>query len=364
MRTLRTLFFFTALFLLFLLFLFRAPVALTGAKQGLSLFFEVLFPALFPFLVLSELVLSCGVGEALGRLFYRPLGFLFGVSKVGSGALVLGALCGQPVASSAAASLHAQGVIGKEEVERISLFANNPSSPFLVAAVGGALFGSTAAGVALFAITQLSAAILGTGFRIFFGKAEKTTEKCQNGTDKRPFSALFTTAVQRGFSCILQVGSFLIFFSALSAVLSDLLAALQLDPTWHAWIFGCLEITAGIRSAVSVLDAYSAFRLAAFLCGFGGICVCMQILSITQECAISAWKYLLAKLFQGGIALLLCEGYLRLFQPVLAPAKALPTLALPAHLPVLGGLILAPLLGLLWQKKKERASKSRSFHTN
>ena len=351
MRALRSLLFFSAIFLWLLLFISQSALTVSGAKQGLSLFFETLFPSLFPFLVLSDLLLSCGAGHTLGRIFQRPFAALFGLSRAGSGVLVLGMLCGQPVASSAAISLVEQGTLSKAEAERISLFANNPSAGFLVAAVGMALFGNTRAGVALFCITQLSATAVGIGLRIFLGKMQETTKKCQNGVNNCRFSVLFTEAVQRGFTCVLRVGAFLVFFSALSFVLTGLLARTLPDARWHAWIFGILEITAGIKNAVATLEAYSAFRLASFLCSFGGLCVCMQILSITQACGPRLWKYLLAKLFQGGIALLLCEGYLRVFQPNLTPNKALPTLALPTHFPVLGGLLFALLLAFLLRKK-------------
>ena len=79
----------------------------------------------------------------ISRLFYRPFRALFGVSRAGSGALILGALCGQPVASCAALELYEHGMITEEETVRISLFANNPSAGFLIAAVGGTLFGNT-----------------------------------------------------------------------------------------------------------------------------------------------------------------------------------------------------------------------------
>ena len=351
MRVLRTVFFFTLLFSLLILFISHSSLAVLGARYGLSLFFETVFPALFPFLVLSELILFTGAGYALGRLFSRPLRAFFGVSQAGSASLILGVLCGQPVASSVAVSLYEQGGISKKEVQRLSLFANNPGASFLIAAVGGALFGNITAGIALFCITQLSAAVVGITLRIFCGKTAEIEKKCPDGMNYPPFSALFTSSVQHAFSCVLQVGAFLIFFSALLNILTDLLSNLSFDTSVRLWILGCLEITAGIKGASGAIEAYSAFRLACFLCGFGGLCVCMQILSVTQKCELPAWKYLLSKLFQGGIALLLCEGYLRLFHPVLAPNKTLPTFAPTAHLPVLSGMLFLLFLTILLQKK-------------
>ncbi len=353
MRALRSFFFFTPLLLLLILFLSHTTLAIDGVRQGLSLFFETVFPALFPFLVLSELILSSGIAHVIGRALSRPLAALFGVSRAGSEALVLGTLCGQPVASSSALTLYEGGRITQEEVQRISLFANNPSSGFLIAAVGGTLFGNARAGAALFCITLLSSALVGIALRFLFGKVAQTEEICHNGMNKRPVSTLFTDAVQRGFSCVLQVGAFLVFFSSLSSTLAGLLTKTPLADKWHALFFGCLEITAGIHTAVITLPAYSAFRLSAFLCGFGGVCVCMQILSITQKCELPIGRYLLTKLFQGGVALLLCEGYLRLFKPVLSPTQSIPTGLFSARLPVLSVVLILLFAGILFGRKRK-----------
>ena len=359
MRTLRPLFFFLTPLLLLLLFLFHTPLAIEGVQRGLSLFAQSVLPALFPFLVLSELILSSGIGHVIGRVLARPLGALFGVSEAGGGALLLGALCGQPVASSSAVSLYERGEISKDEARRISLFANNPSSGFLIAAVGGTLFGNASAGMALFCITMLSSALLGMTLRLCFGKTDKMVKKYRNGIDNRPFFTLFTEAVQRGFFCILQIGAFLVFFSSLSNVLSGFFARTPYDRKWQHLLFGALEITAGIHTAVTTLPAYSAFRLAAFLCGFGGICVCMQILSITQKCEVSALHYLIAKLFQGGIALLLGEGYLRLLHPVLTPVQSIPTgiLRTNASLITIACYTLFLIIFFTFSKRKATATK-------
>ena len=351
MQALRRAVYLALLFFLLLLFLCHSAPAIQGVRHGLSLCIETVFPALFPFLVLSELILSSGAGATLGRLLSRPLRAVFGLSAAGSGALVLGTLCGQPVASCAAASLYEKGQITKKEAERLSLFANNPGSGFVIAAVGGTLFGNVGAGVALFAITMLSSAFLGIILHLLFKKSKEILIAVNEKVRARPTSLLFTEAIRRALSTLLQIGAFILFFSALTSVLGELLAYASFEKEGCAILFGILELTTGICNATSYLPAYTAFRTTAFLCGFGGLCVCMQILSIAEKCGISIWKYLLAKLVQGGVALLLCEGYLRVFAPILAPNKALPTLALTAHFPMLGGILFLLLLALLLRKK-------------
>ena len=75
-----------AIFFLVLLFT-HADLAMDGVRRGLSLCTETLFPSLFPFLVLSELLIVMHVGEVLSRLFSRPVYRLFGLSGNAAAAL-------------------------------------------------------------------------------------------------------------------------------------------------------------------------------------------------------------------------------------------------------------------------------------
>ena len=309
----------------FVLLMCNSALAMDGVRRGLSLCTETLIPALFPFLVLSELFIACGAGELLGRFLGKPLSALFGISRAGACAVLLGALCGQPVASASALSRFERGEISPAELERISLFANNPSSAFLTAAVGGAIFGNKNAGAALFFITLLSSILVGVGLRAFCEKADVFQKKMPNGI-KKPFGAAdITSGIKRAFFTLLQVCAFLLFFCALAACLEVPLR--NVAPFWRVLLCGMLEITGGISAAASTLPPLVAFRLTAFFASFAGLSVCLQILSITEGKRLRLSHYLLAKLSQGGIALVLCEGYLYLFRPMLSPTSSVPTLS-------------------------------------
>ncbi len=345
--------FFTACALtamLFAVLLGNSALAMDGVRRGLSLCTETLIPALFPFLVLSELFVACGAGEVLGRLFGRPLAALFGISQNGACAVLLGALCGQPVASATALSLYERGEIEKRELQRISLFANNPSSAFLTAAVGGALFGNAGAGMALFFITLLSSALVGAGLRIFCGKITIIEKKPPDGVRKPLSFADVTGGIKRGFFTLLQVCAFLLFFCALSACLVALLQ--ERSPVLAVLVSGILEMTGGISAAATTLPSVTAFRMTAFFSAFAGLSVCLQILSIAEGKGIRISHYLAAKLAQGGIALALCEGYLYFFRPVLSPTGSVPTGTFSVRFPTFAVMLALLLLGILLRKRK------------
>lgn len=343
---------------LFAVLLSNTALAMDGVRRGLSLCLQTLIPALFPFLVLSELFVACGAGDVLGRFLGRPIAALFGLSQGGACAVLLGALCGQPVATTTACSLFERGEIEQTELERISLFANNPSSAFLTAAVGTALFGNASAGMALFSITLFSSAAVGVILHVFCGKVGTFQKKCPNGARKVLCATDVTGSIKRAFFTLLQVCAFLLFFCALSACLGTPLT--EIAPIWRVLLCGILEITGGISAAATTLSPVLAFRMTAFFSSFAGLSVCLQILSVTDGKGVRISHYLVAKLAQGGIALALCEGYLYFFHPTLSPTASVPTGAFVGSSPFLVIVSLSLVLAIFIIELKRKLHKKHS----
>ena len=68
-----------------------------AVRDGLRLCGNVIFPSLFPFFVLSSLVVELGLTRYLGRLLEPVMAPLFRVNGACSAALALGAVGGYPV---------------------------------------------------------------------------------------------------------------------------------------------------------------------------------------------------------------------------------------------------------------------------
>ncbi len=320
---------------LLLLLLTNSDLAMDGARRGISLCLETLFPSLFPFLVFSELLVAIGAGEVLGHYIGRPVKALFGVSGSGAVAFLLGSVCGFPVGTTTAVSCLEREELTKGELQRLVLFCNNPSSGFLIAAVGGGLFGSKQLGAALFCITLCSSVILGILLRLLCGKAEQIPNKCRNGAKNALGVTTFTGAIRRALFSMLSVCAFVIFFSCIAACVSRILTALS-APAWlGVLLHGALELTSGISAACVALPRAAAFRAAAFFASFSGLSVCLQVFACAEGKGLHPEPYLLAKTAQGGIALLLAEGYLRLCSPALTPTQSVESIATVTRSPLL-----------------------------
>ena len=99
--------------------LFAFPTeSLQAAREGVSLCLELLVPSLFPFFVLSSLLISTGLAGLCARPLTRWMEPLFGVGGAGAAALVLGLVGGYPAGARAVAQLVERGECSREEAGR------------------------------------------------------------------------------------------------------------------------------------------------------------------------------------------------------------------------------------------------------
>ena len=110
--------------LFFTMLLFPETV-FQGACDGLLLWYQILIPTLFPFLIVAGLLLKTDGAAVVSRLLFRPFHLLFGTSFYGSFAVLSGFLCGYPMGAKIIADLLLQGKISLEDEVVTSAYAKS-----------------------------------------------------------------------------------------------------------------------------------------------------------------------------------------------------------------------------------------------
>ena len=277
---------------------------MAAVREGLQLCGGTLLPSLFPFLVVSSLLIQLGFAAWLGRLFHPLTGRLLRISASGSAALLLGLVGGYPVGARAVLQLYQSGQCARQEAQRLLAFCNNSGPAFFVGVVGLGVFGSSRAGILLYLLHVLSALLVGLLLR---RRAEGRRAAPPLGAVD--FSQAFTQAVLSSSQAMLQICAFVLFFQVLLrlAAATGLLALLSFGkPLLVQLLTGLLELTGGIHG---LPPGRPSFVLASFLCGWGGLSVHGQTLSLLQGSGLSPRLYFLGKslqaLFAGVLAALL-----------------------------------------------------------
>lgn len=313
MRRIRTLFGALLISAAFALLMLYPSEASRGAVGGLQVCARMIVPALFPFFVLSRVLMSLGIPARLGRML-APVGSrLFGISGEGVTAFLFSLCGGYPLGASVTAELHRTGRIGKKEAERMLGFCNNCGPAFLIGAVGGGVFQSAGIGLLLWGIHAGTAVLLGL---ISAAGRPRAADSGSAAPCPLPFSRAISEGVRTSVTTTLTVCGFVVFFSVITALLDslDVFPALAGELAAHfpvglkraqSLLWGLLELGGGIASMEGVRLSPGSLALSAFITGWGGLSVHFQTIAVLGESGLSAAKHTAGRFLHGVLSALL-----------------------------------------------------------
>lgn len=292
------------------LLLRRADVAADCMRKGLSLCARAIVPSLFPFLVLSELLVASGAGERLFLPLTRPLGKILGLSRAGCSAVALGLLCGFPVGARCAILAYEKNTITRAECERAISASSIPSSAFLISTVGAMLWKDKSLGIFLYVCAIVSALL--SGILIYaVQKRKQKGEKSTYALQPPPIrfdASMFTSSVRNATVSTLLICAYVVFFSTLTGAVGLILGRFGVNETISAILSALLELSSGTVTASMLSNRYLAILLTAAAVGWSGISVHCQMLSVCEGHRLSVRPYFAAKLIQALLCPLLISA--------------------------------------------------------
>lgn len=287
---------------------------------GLSLWANSVVPTLLPFFIATELLSYTNIIDILGKYLSKFMKPLFNVPGQGAFPLLMGIITGYPVGAKIVSNLKKQGILNNIESERLIAFTNNSGPLFILGTVGISLFKDTKTGIVLLVTHILSCLTVGVLFRWwkFNQKPTYLNQKKITHLDNLQMSNSIGLAISQSINTILLIGGFVVLFSVvisilinskiiylISGLLNPLLNFFNLSTHYSFGIVsGLIELTNGV-SAISLIPSKNICNniiICAFLLGFGGVSVAMQVFSIISKNQISIKPYLIGKLLQGIIA--------------------------------------------------------------
>jgi sporulation integral membrane protein YlbJ len=308
--------------------------AFRAAVQGLRVWWEIVFPALLPFFIGSEILMGLGVVHLMGVLlepFMRPL---FNVPGAGSFVMAMGLASGYPIGAMLTARLRNEGLCSVAEGERLMSFTNTADPLFMTGAVAVGMFGRADIAMVILAAHYLSSLSVGVLLRFYKPGAQRTPPlAARQGRsmaakawyalhearerDGRPFGKLLGDAVRNSVNTLLVIGGFIILFAvlvqvldaagivgALGRLLGATMALVGIDPSVAgALVSGVFEITIGTQAASQAsADLLSRTVAAGAVIAWSGLSVHAQVASMTQGTGMKMGPYVFARFVHAWLA--------------------------------------------------------------
>ncbi|MEG1407820.1 MAG: hypothetical protein RSD23_08165 [Ruthenibacterium sp.] len=265
-----------SLFFTIVCVLLRPSAAAQGVREGLLLCCNTVIPSVFPFLVLTPLLLSGAFARVFGIFLLPYTRFCLHIrSTKAPAALLLGLLGGFAGGAAGIAALVNTGDITPAEAETLLCCTVNAGPGFVVSGIGAAMLGSAAAGWYLFAALSAASLFCGMGAALFqkhtaFHKHE--TPSCNT----KIASTTLVSAIKSAVSSMLNLCGFITFFAFLQHTFLP-----QNTPFAVRFLCGMLlEVTTACRLACDGVFALRLFFCCAALSVMSGS-ILLQVRALT-----------------------------------------------------------------------------------
>lgn len=297
-------------------------LSLQGASEGLTTWFTIVLPSLFPFFVISEILISTGFIEILGYILDPLMKVLFNLPGISAFPFSMSLISGYPTGSKIVANLRKDGLITRYEGEKILVISSTSGPLFMLGAVTLGMLGDISLAPLILYPHYLALISLGFLLRFSHGQPEK------KGIDKRnhgsnpikekflannypPIGYILMNSVKNSMNSLLLIGGFIIFYS----VVIKLLFALPIFTYNYGYIInptiiqglmaGIIELTTGCKMvASSEINLPIKIALLNFIIAWGGLSIHSQALAFLSNTDLGGRKYLLAKFLHGLLAFL------------------------------------------------------------
>ena len=342
MGTYSRMFFLITIIMLSIFMLINPRETVDAAGYGFKLWYSVIVPALLPFFIAAELLVSLGLAQFLGVLLEPIMRPLFRLPGCASLVVAMGFTSGFPVGAILTKRLYDEELINPSEAERLVSFTNNSSPLFIIGAVGVGMFNSPTLGCLLALSHYL--ANLGVGLvwgltsnktwdrkrsslAQLFSRAFKTLAQHQQGS--LPPGQLLSNAVKNSITNILSIAGFIILFSVLTRMLAVWGIMHYIALLWAQVLFflklpyeaaygiamGMFEITIGCQAiaASSGLSILNQMLAVSMILAFSGFSIIAQVMGVLAGMPVRLSFYLKSRLLQIGFSMLTTWTAYRLF---------------------------------------------------
>lgn len=309
-------------------------VAFKAALRGLDTWWNIVFPALLPFFVISEIFMGLGFVSFLGVLLEPIMRPVFNLPGSSAFVVAVGYTSGAPIGAVLTARLRKQNLCSKTEASHLMAFTNNASPLFMFGAVAVGMFNNPTLGPLIAGAHYLANLSVGIILR-FYGSprnsqpANKESHNKKifiravralyqaNSTDGRPIGKLLGDAIRNSVQTLLLIGGFIIIFSVIIEILNLLglltilakafslvLANLNIEPDlYHALSCGFVEMTIGTKvTSETAASLEHKLLVTSLILGWLGLSVHAQAISMVADTDIDIKPYLFGRILHSTLS--------------------------------------------------------------
>lgn len=272
-----------------------------------------IFPSLFPFFVLSELLINYGFIELLGELFKPVMNTLFKAKGVSAFVFVMSIISGIPANAKYVKELYNNGLINEEEGSKILMFTHFSNPLFILGTISTVFLNNKDVGLLILLCHYVSNIVIGVIFRKYGATDEKVSKISfkkaimsmhnKRVNNQKGFGSILTDALVNTINTLLLILGVVTFFLVITTIVDH---NINLNSYYQSILNGFFEMTQGLKyiGNENVPLKIKAI-ISTMIISFGGLSSHMQVMSILSDTKIKYLPFLTARVLHAFISAIL-----------------------------------------------------------
>lgn len=272
-----------------------------------------IFPSLFPFFVLSEILVNYGFIELVGELFKPIMNKCFKLKGVGAFVFIMSLVSGFPSNAKYVRELCINGLVNEYEGTKLLTFTHFSNPLFILGTISIMFLNNKEVGLLILICHYLGNIIIGLVFRNYYvSELDDSSISLKNAilkmhekriSNNKSFSEVISSALINGINTLLLIFGVVTLFLVITTIVDN---NINLNNYYQSILNGIFEMTQGLKY-VSMLSIPLKIKgtLSVMFISFGGISVHMQLVSILSDTNIKYFPFLVARIIHACISSLL-----------------------------------------------------------
>jgi len=280
--------------------LFNAKLLSYIIKDNIELFLYNLLPAIFPFILLTNILIQSSMAYNLSYGLSTIVSKIFNISNTSCPAIIIGMLLGYPNSAIFLSHLYLKNKISSKELEKLLAYTSNANPSFIISTIGISFYSNIKIGIILLVSHFLSSIILGISLRnVNINIIQQNTQN-RYTLDKKKHTNMFNIITNSIFNTIKTLGivfSFTVIFAIISSIICNIFSFSNLGDSI---ITAFIELTNGMKKLSCInLNINKIIILSSFFLSFGSLMIIYQIYAIVHKCNVSIFKFIFYKIIHG-----------------------------------------------------------------
>lgn len=269
---------------------------------SISIWKDNLFPTLFPFFVVSNLLLSYGFVDIIGSLLRYPMQKYFHLPGECGFVLAASLFSGFPSGAKYTSDLVSRGIITKEQGERLLTFTHYSNPLFILGMIGNILLNHKVVAFLILIAHITSGLFVGFLWNYKYPISFPKNIQKQNHIEQKTFGEYLTDSIFDSLNTMFLLLGIVTIFLMITTILNNLFT---FPPLFQVFLSGLLEMTQGVKLASSInYPEIIKVILITGIISFGGFSVHTQVLGIIASQKIKYKSFLLARILHALLAII------------------------------------------------------------